>query len=308
MPDQKQIQQLDLNLLKVFECMYREQNMTRVAESMFITPSAVSHAIKRLRDTLGDPLFVRKGQSMQPTPACRRMAPLLQDGLVRLRQALQQCSEFTPATTEQVFRLSIHDALEPLVVPRLLQLFAKQAPNAGINSIKLDRDNTGRQLTSGQIDAAIDVALPLRAPIRHCRLACDPLCVLMHRDHPLQGELNQQQYLSAGHIAVSNRPAGRVMEDIALQQQGLTRLIKTRCQSYHTAREIVRNSQLLLTLPSLLATQLLDEELVMRSLPGSMPELETHLYWHESAEEDSSLSWFRDQLALAFRQIGKDSC
>ena len=94
MPDIKHIQQLDLNLLKVFQALYQEQNMTRAADVLHLTPSAVSHAMKRLRETLGDPLFKRSQNKMMPTPACQRMAPLIIDNLARLQQILQQVSLF----------------------------------------------------------------------------------------------------------------------------------------------------------------------------------------------------------------------
>ncbi|WP_351125611.1 LysR family transcriptional regulator, partial [Shewanella sp. T24-MNA-CIBAN-0130] len=80
--------------------LYSEQNMTLASKSLFITPSAVSHAIKRLRLVLNDPLFVRQGLQMQPTAACQRMAPQLISALNRIRQILQQCGEFDPLTTE----------------------------------------------------------------------------------------------------------------------------------------------------------------------------------------------------------------
>ncbi|GGI91363.1 LysR family transcriptional regulator [Shewanella gelidii] len=296
----KAIQQLDLNLLKVFESLYRERNMTQTAKVLFITPSAVSHAMKRLREALGDPLFVRQGQLMQPTPACDRMAPQLLDGLIRIRQILQQCGAFDLATTEQTFSLSIHDALEAMTIPSIIKDVNQYAPNAKLASIKLDRDNMSRQLASGQIDVAIDVAMPLKSPIHHYKLSSDPFCVLMNANHKLASSLDQKSYIAAEHIAVSLRASGRVVEDLALQQQGVNRKIGVRCQNYQTAKDILKHSSALLTLPKLIAQQLVDRELVITHLPFQISDVETRLYWHKNTEEDEAMIWLRKLLIRKF--------
>jgi len=145
MLDIKKIQQLDLNLLKVFQALYQEGNMTRTADVLNLTPSAVSHAIRRLRDTLGDPLFQRSQNKMLPTPACKRMAPLLIDNLTRLQQILQQWGDFTPDTSQYNFRVGMHDAFEPTYVPLLASALTKRAPNVALSSIKVDRNNLANE-------------------------------------------------------------------------------------------------------------------------------------------------------------------
>lgn len=105
-------QQLDLNLLKIFEALYQERNMSRAAQRLHLTPSAVSHAIKRLRSQLADPLFSRQGNMMQPTALCESLAPALINNLDQLRQILQLSEQFSPQTAVNYFRLGIHEALE----------------------------------------------------------------------------------------------------------------------------------------------------------------------------------------------------
>ncbi|UAA37658.1 LysR family transcriptional regulator [Paraneptunicella aestuarii] len=297
------MQQLDLNLLKVFESLYREQNMTRTADILNITPSAVSHAVKRLRDSLNDPLFVRQGASMQPTPACRRIAPQLLANLHQLRKTLQQLMDFDPATTEQTFNLAIHSALEPLFIPYLYPELHKLAPKATLICKPLDRNKLQREMAAGLVDVAIDVAQPLGSPIQHLQLSRAPFSVLMKRAHPLANALTQENYLEAQHIAVSNRAKGMVMEDIALQQQGLIRHIAMRCQTFQTACKIVENSELLLTLPGIIAQQNLSEQLIVTPLHLSLPDIETHLYWHENTTHDASLQWFREQVQKQWESV-----
>ena len=158
---EKALKKLDLNLLKIFETMFLEQNMSRTAESLFLTPSAVSHAMRRLREALDDPLFERQGNKMVPTSACIRIAPQVLESLNALRKSLQQFSFFDPTTSEQQFTLAIHDALEPLYAPELFQKLSETSSTLGLSCIKLERQQLQRQLSSGQADLAID-GLPMK--------------------------------------------------------------------------------------------------------------------------------------------------
>jgi len=237
MADSKRLQQLDLNLLKVFQTLYVEQNMTRTAEVLHLTPSAVSHAVKRLRDTLDDPLFRRSHNKMLPTPVCQRMAPLVIDNLMRLQQILQQWGEFEANTSSHHFKIGIHDALEPAIVPQLSKLLADSAPSVSFSSIKIDRSNLTRQLSSGYIDFGIDIALPIYAPVEHTQLLESKFGVLMRRGHPLERQLDQQRYLSANHLTVSSRSSGMSAADILLHERGFVRNTTIRCQNYFAARD-----------------------------------------------------------------------
>ena len=290
----KPLQHLDLNLLKIFEALYEEQNMTRAAERLFITPSAISHAVKRLREHLQDPLFERKASRMQPTSLCRRIAPLLLSHLNGLRMAVQQFTRFDPASSEQRFNIMIHDALEPLYIPVLFSNLRELAPRVQLACRPLDRPNIGRLLATGQADIAIDVALPLSKPVQHQRLSRDVFVVL--RSKHVQSPLTRQAYLAAEHIAVSHRASGRVVEDISLQQQSINRQHVLRCQSYQTARHLLKTGEYLLTIPVSIARSLRDDELEILPLPLTLQGLDVDMYWHENSEQDDAIAWLRQQV------------
>ena len=298
--DLNKIKQLDLNLLKVFECLYLERNMSSAAKILFISPSAVSHAVKRLRSALNDELFVRQGQTMQPTVLCQQLAPKLIETLNSLRQVLLTAGEFDLTKTTQTFNLAIHDALEPLVVPELHQTLMSQAPLASMTSVKIDRSDMARQLTTNQIDAAIDIALPIKLPIRHLVLSSDRFAVLLSREHQLGKKLSEQDYLKQKHLVVSSRAIGNVLEDFAFLQLGINRQIDMRCQNYLTAKSLLKSSNLLLTLPKIIANQLLDDDLQLLELPIDLPPVVTHLYWHQNTEQDAAQTWFRDKVQSCF--------
>lgn len=294
MSQSARIQQLDLNLLKIFHTLYVEQNMTRTAEALHLTPSAVSHAVKRLRDTLGDPLFKRSQNKMLPTPACQRMAPLIIDNLTRLQQILQQWGHFEPSTSEHHFTIGMHDAYEQTIIPQLSKLFAQHAPNVSFSSVKVERSNVARNLATGHVDMVIDVSIPVPADVQRKRLSSSNFVVLLRTDHPMLDNLDQAHYLSARHLIVSNRPSGMTAEDMLFQQQGIVRNISIRCQNYFAAKEVAKNSDQLLTLPRSLASQLIDSDIAVRPVPIELPNFNTDLYWHRQTENDAALIWLRD--------------
>lgn len=302
MSDPKRIQQLDLNLLKVFQTLYIEQNMSRTADILHLTPSAVSHAMKRLRESLGDPLFQRSHNKMVPTAACNRMAPLIIDNLTRLQQILQQWGEFEPSTSDHVFRIGMHDALEPSILPKLCEIMSRRAPNVGIASVKIDRTNLSRDLGAGYIDVALDVSISVERPVRQQKLGRGGFKVLMRKDHPLRSCLDKAAYSRSQHISVSNRPQGMTMEDTFFQQQGLERKTNVRCQNYFAAAKILKSSQQVLTVTIGMAEQLLDDDLCIVDLPFSIPGFGTSLYWHEHNEQDAALAWLRSLLLEVLAQ------
>lgn len=291
--DNKSVQQLDLNLLKVFESLYQQRNMTRTAELLHVTPSAVSHAVKRLRECLGDPLFERSEKGMIPTPACQRLAPLMLDNLSRLRQILQQWGTFEPASSQHHFTIGMHDALEVSVLPKLVSAAAEKAPLITLSSVKIERSNLQKELLSGHLDVALDIGMAVKPPVHHKQLITDDFCVLMRRNHPLEARLTPESYLDTHHLTVSNRPGGAAVEERYFLQLGEVRHVRMRCQNYYAAQQIVRDTDVLLTLPRAIATQLLMDDLVMVNVPFEMPSLSTHLYWHDNMQTDAASQWLR---------------
>ena len=300
MLEQRQFEKLDLNLLKVFEALWQHKNMTRVAESLHITPSAVSHAMRRFRDILGDPLFVKEKQSMLPTAACERLAPAILQALGDIRRALGEFAEFNPAHSHQRFVIAMQESLELGVLPILLSKLETQAPNVEVVSTRLHRDTMLADLSNRNLHLVIDIGRAVAAPIAHSLLRRDTYRVLMNKQNPLVNNLDKRKYLAARHITVSNRAKGASVEEIALQQLGVSRPSLWRCQNYRAAADVVANTQALLTLPGSLADSVADESLVSAKLPYGLPALETHLYWHRQHEGEPGLMWFKNLMLHLF--------
>lgn len=293
---------VDLNLLRVFDTVYRERNLTRSAAALALSQSAVSHALSRLRDQLGDPLFVRKGFGVRPTPLAARLAPSIQQALAGLRQALQRGVGFDPAQDLDHLTIAIPEEMEMLVLPLLVEHLRAAAPGAAIASVRLDRANLAADLASGRLHLAIDVARVAGAELRHAPLVQDRYCVVASRNR----RLTAQAYLEAAHVAVSSRRSGPAMEDFVLNSRGLQRRILLRCQNYVAACRIAAASDLVLTMPRQYA-QILGGAIGFRPMPMpiDLSAIDIHYYWHRQADEEPASQWLRAQLAALSASYAK---
>ena len=297
-----QTKRMDLNLFRLFAVIYRERNLTRAAEQLFLSQSAVSHALTRMREQLDDPLFVRDGQGVCPTPLANRLWPDIEQALELLQQALHRSSAFDPQRDLKQLTIAMNDEIEPLFLPKIMQWLQQQAPNAQLNSVRIERQNLRTDLSAGRIHLAIDIAQPTEQGIKHQCLLQDEF-VIVRSQTGAQQRLSAEDYMAAQHIMVSARRTGRAVEDVYLSRQGIERTIKIRCQQYETACRMVLDSDLLLTMPKHLADQVNAHlNTAVQALPIAIDGIELHLYWHSDHSNDAQLVWCRDQLLGLFNR------
>lgn len=287
------LSRLDLNLFRVFDTIYRERNLTRAAEILCLSQSAVSHATGRLRVQLGDPLFVREGQGVVPTPLADRLWPDIQEALALLRQAVHRSQAFEAARDVSQVTLAMNDELEPSILPGLVRGLRATVPALRVASVRLDRASLRADLAAGRLDCAIDVAQPVSPDLCHELLLQDDFVVVSREARAL----DRQAYLAARHVTVSSRRTGRAVEDIGLSRLGLERQVVMRCQHYEAACRIVAESDLLLTLPRRQA-EAINAAVgnAVLALPVPLPGVELHLYWHRQREGDPANRWLREQV------------
>ncbi|WP_322078427.1 LysR family transcriptional regulator [Burkholderia cepacia] len=218
----------DLNLLVVLERIYAQQSITRAAQQLSLSQSAVSHALNRLRELLGDPLFERHGNAMMPTPFTRAIIARVRNGLHTLECTLHEASRFDVATTIRRF-IGILNAQEPVVLPVIAQYVAQHAPSIDIAAVQHDRRAIEADLLTGSLDAVIDVLLPHPQSVRSTRLSTDRYVVLCRRDHPrVEQRLDLDAYLAEEHVLVTSRQRGGGVEDAALVRLGAERRVPRR--------------------------------------------------------------------------------
>jgi DNA-binding transcriptional LysR family regulator len=294
------LERLDLNLLVTFEAVYRERNLTRAAKRRFVTQSAVSHALARLRDQLGDPLFVRRASGVEPTPVAVRLAPQVGEALRVLRRALET-DEFDPARDLGRVRVAIHEELEPAVLPGFERRLRAAAAGVELDCVRVDRPSLERDLGSSRLDLAVDAAQVAGADLRHASLAHDQFCVVSRRGT----RIDVRRYLAARHVIVSSRRTGPALEDMLLGQLGVQRTVVLRCQRYEAACRIVADSDLLLTAPRLRARAIAAHmRLVLLPVPFALPPFDMRLYWHRQLDTDLRSQWLRAQLTAVAAELG----
>ncbi|MDP4548478.1 MAG: LysR family transcriptional regulator [Marinobacter sp.] len=288
------LNRLDLNLLHVFDTIYREGSLTRAAKALHLTQPAVSHSLARLREHFDDPLFTRQGNQMVPTPLARRFLESMRPGLNQVQSAVNQFHAFDPASQRKTYALGLRDVLESTFLPELMNRLAPY-PDMEISSQRVARREMESQLAAGKLDFAIDVLLPVSNQTSHELLRQDRLVVLARKKHPvLEKGLTMASYLDAKHVLVSSRSEGPGLEDFALSRQGAQRDIRLRCQHYYAACRVVEASDLLLTMPETYAKIIAERaEVDVMAPPGEMPSIDVHLYWHKAYEQEPALVWFR---------------
>ncbi len=289
------LNQVDLNLLVVLESIYTEGGITAAAKKLHLTQPAISHSLGRLRDLFEDPLFVREGRSMVPTPLARNLIDPLRRSLRGLEATLNEAERFDPATTRRHFTVGLRDVLEALLLPPLMEDVSRNAPFVDVGVVPVDRRNLENDLATGVLDAAVDILVPHSERVRRQRFAADRLVVLMRKRHPLaRRPLDLATYLSLGHVVASSRQRGPGLEDLELARRGLQRRVRLRCQHYYTACCVVAVSDLILTVPKYYALNLNRHfGYRMVPLPLKLPSLDTYIYWHATAHDEPANRWLR---------------
>jgi DNA-binding transcriptional LysR family regulator len=288
---------LDLNLLHVFDTIYREGSLTRAAKALHLTQPAVSHSLSRLRDHFDDPLFTRQGNQMVPTPLARRFLESMKPGLTQIQGAVNQFHAFDPANQRKTYSLGLRDVLESTFLPQLMQRLDPY-PELEIVSKRIPRREMETQLAAGKLDFSVDVLLPVSNQTSHELLRRDKLVVLARDGHPLASQtLDMKGYLAARHVLVSSRTEGPGIEDFELSRLGVQRSIRLRCQHYYAACRVVEATDLLLTMPETYARIISERaNITIMNPPADLPSLDAHLYWHKAYDQEPALLWFREQL------------
>ena len=178
------INRVDLNLFIVLDAIYREGNITRASQKLYLTQPAVSHALGRLRELLKDPLFVRQGTQMIPTPYTRQLIVPIQQALQTFEHSVNQEPIFEALNSERHFCLGLRDVLEASILPPLLQYLQQHAPHISLSSVRLDRQDLESELTAGNIDFALEIPYAVSDTIEHSPVVSDQLVVVARQQHP----------------------------------------------------------------------------------------------------------------------------
>ena len=287
---------IDINLYPLFIAIYEQRSISKAAKILCITQSAASHALQRLRQHLKDDLFVRVSNQMLATPFAEQIYPVIKNALILIQSISMQKQSFNPNSI-QTLKVAVHDEIEPIIFPKLVEHFQKLNLIIQFSSIKLDRKTIITDLATQQIDFVIDLEQNLGEKIQFNKLAQDQFVVCTQ-----QKMMNEAIYLASPHIGVSSRRTGVLVEDIYLNRQQFSRQIFLRCQHYSTALQILtQEPQLILTIPkNILAHLRLAQNLNIFDVPVDLPYINMGMYWHKDLELNLRHQFLRSEIFKIF--------
>ena len=295
---------IDLNLFAVLDAIYTAGSLTKASEVLCITQPAVSNSLARLREMLNDPLFVRTGHTMTPTPVAKNIIGPAREALGLLRKCVQENQTFNPLTADTTFNFAARDLMESSVLPRLVERLQTLAPQISLTNYDLPKSEIVSAMSSGVLDFYVDISVFHDPLICKKLIARDRSVLVARKNHPaLKDGLTLEVLLQLGHINVSprNSKPGRI--ETALNKLGKQRKIVVEGGNYLTVPSTIVRTDLVACLPFHLAKHY---DLAIYELPFELPQIEYFLYWHLSADLDSAHIWLREQISEVARSYIPD--
>ena len=283
----------DLNLLVTLDVLLAEGSVARAARRLRVSPSAMSRALARLRDATGDPLLVRAGRGLVPTPRALELADRV-NGLVRDAQAALSPAEMLDLKhLSRIFTLRTREGFVENFGVDLIHRVARDAPGVKLRFVpKPDRDST--PLRDGAVDLEIGVVGQATGPeMRAQTLYRDRIIGVVRPGHELsQGEITPARFAAGRHILISQQGVNKGFIDEALEPLGLKREIATIVESFSAALALARGSDLIATVPEKHVGKL-KTGLHSFALPVATPEITVSLLWHPRLDADPAHRWLR---------------
>lgn len=314
-PGSLNFRSLDLNLLRVFDEVMAERNLTRAAHKLSITQPAVSNAMRRLREVVGDDLVVRGGQGVEPTPRALALWPPVREALTQLQESLAP-GHFEPATAKSTFVLAMADATAATLVPAMVEIMDREAPGISVRVLPLTTRDPRRLLEQEAADMAVGyfptVLADLTARAQSSgvvayesrRLYDGEYVCVMRQGHPLaDAPLTLDAYCDARHMLVSfsGRPFGFI--DEALASLGRKRRVVLTVNQFFTAGRVVCGSDLLTVLPRhFVPVTGIGEALVQRALPLEVPAVHVDALWRRRGPQETAMNWLLGALSRSARR------
>ena len=296
------LRNLDLKLLQLFDHVYRQRNLSKTAELMGLTQPAVSLALGRLRQHFGDPLFVRVGGTMEPTPVAEHLQPLAAHAIALLEALLAFQPSFDPERDARSFRIAMTDVGQIVILPRLLNTLARTAPHIRVDVSQVTAE-TADHLQRGLLDIALGFLPDVEGRFVQQPIFLETFSCLVRQGHPRIGStLSVQQYQDEQHVMVETSGTGHFIIERHLARKGLVRQVGAQIPNFIGMATVVDSTDLIATLPSR-AAQILSQGSNTRvlALPVEIPGYQVRQQWHERMQHDPGHMWLRNMMAALFK-------
>lgn len=297
-----ELHDLDLNLLVVFNQLLIERSVSRAARTLGISQPAISNSLAKLRRILGDELFLKTAQGMEPTPYADQLAESVSYALGMIHSSLNQRTRFAPAESKRTFTIGMTDIGEIYFLPALIQRLRKEAPAVAVSTIRNTSINLRDDLQSGKVDLAIGLLPQLKAGFFQRRLFTQSYVCLMRRGHRLHGpRLSLADYQSAEHLMVISAGTGHGKVDELLQRSGVERNCRVTVPHYVCVGHLLQDSDMIATVPERLADKLLEPfQLAKMPVPAKLPDVAINVFWHAKYHRAPANQWLRTLLFELF--------
>jgi len=299
---------LDLNLLLVFDAILRSGSVTAAADELGLAQPSLSNALTRLREHFNDPLFVRTKGAMLPTPLAQAMAQPVQSALRQLREAVEGRRHFVAAESARCFRICMSEIGQRLILPSLLKHLEVHARGLQVAVVDMFPDATQLALANGEVDLAIGYFANFGADYYAQKLFEETYVALVRRGHPgiRDSGLGVEEYLDAKHIVYVPSAASHQMLDTKLDREfvrlGRRRKVGVRVAHAFGVTDVVASTDLVLTVPSRLGRILAEVfDVQVHPLPLPLAPIDIKQYWHSRYNHDPGLIWLRSQFRELFQ-------
>jgi len=302
-----EINEIDLNLLVVFNQLLIERRVSAAAETLGLTQPAVSNALARLRRLLGDELFLRTPGGMAPTPRAEMLAQPVADALALIHGAMNQRISFDPATSQRSFNIGMSDIGEIYFLPTLMDALKAQAPQVRISTVRNTAVNLADAMGAGQVDLALGLLPQLKAGFLQRRLFPQGYVCVFRKGHALDSggkrRLTLAEFSAADHVVVEAAGTGHGRVDEALQRRNIHRTVRLRVPHFVAVGHILSGTDMIATLPQRLAEKIVEPfGLTWSKHPAPLPDTAITMFWHARYHQDPANQWLRDLIYRMFAQ------
>jgi DNA-binding transcriptional LysR family regulator len=292
---------VDTRLLTVFDEIYKTRSVSRAGENLGLAQTSVSLALGRLRRQFNDPLFVRTGAGMMPTPHALELVQPLRQALELIRGATQQKVVFDPSSSTRHFHIAMTDISHLEFLPSLINKVGRTAPDVRVDVLRITSE-TPRLLESGEADLAVGFMPELEAGFYQQKLFEQNFACVVRREHPRIGaHLTKKRFESEKHVVITAPGTGHDLVEQALARERLERKVALSLPTLPGVGNLLANTDLIATVPDRISQMLVRIANVKTLLPPfPFPSFAIKQHWHARYQHDPANQWLRSMVADLF--------
>lgn len=306
--NRRDIRSLDVGMLRTFDALMREKNVSRAAARLFLSQPAVSASLNRLREVFGDPLFTRAAHGVVPTGRAHALAPQIEKLLADLAGLLESGQSFDPAASSRVFRIAGSDHASRMLLPALSQRLVELGSGIRLVWVPPGRWSLADHLRQGELDLAVIARIHMPQDLDTRILYEDRYCYVMRKDHPLAGApvtldsfcATPQVFLGYGTSTLDD------LIDQTLAREGRQRLAQIAVSSFGQIVHQLQHSDHAAVLGGRVAREF-TAQLHIQPLPFELPGYRSLLCWDRRSDADSAIQWLKEQIAAIAESLSSRS-